>query len=137
LHARSNGQKRLCDNRHAQLYRNLFKRGLWYPNIGFEKREFEKDLRQAGARRCGGVFAGACDRDIPAHIGNTLRAAEKPTFLYWLTLNSHLPVPPGLNLDVDNCERVSPVLARDFPANLPSVHYLSRYRYCFDQGNNR
>jgi hypothetical protein len=32
-----------------------------------------------------------------------------------LTLNSHLPVPPGLNLDVDNCERVSPVLARDFP----------------------
>lgn len=93
----------------------FFKRGEWYPNIGFEKREFEKDLRDAGARRCGGVFAGACDRDIPAHIGDTLRNAKKPTFLYWLTLNSHLPVPPGLNLDVDNCQRVSPVLARDFP----------------------
>lgn len=93
----------------------FFQRGEWYPNIGFKKREFSKELREVGARKCGGVFAGACDRDIPAHIGNTLRAAKKPTFLYWLTLNSHLPVPPGLNLNVDNCQRVSPILARDFP----------------------
>ena len=93
----------------------FFKRGQWYPNIGFQTRLFGKDMRDRGARRCGGVFAGACDRDIPSQIADTLRAAKKPTFLYWLTLNSHLPVPPGLNLDVDKCERVSPILARDFP----------------------
>ena len=93
----------------------FFQRSEWYPNVGFTKAEFNKELVAAGARQCGGVFAGACDRDIPSQIAAKLKAAEKPTFLYWLTLNSHLPVPPGLNLDVDRCERVSPVLARDFP----------------------
>lgn len=93
----------------------FFQRGEWYPNVGFAKSEFNKDLMAAGARQCGGVFPGACDRDIPQQIAAKLKAAKKPTFLYWLTLNSHLPVPPGLNLDVDRCERISPVLARDFP----------------------
>ncbi len=93
----------------------FFQRGEWYPNIGFAKREFNDDLVAAGARKCGGVFPGACDRDIPQQISAKLKAAKKPTFLYWLTLNSHLPVPPGLNLDVDHCERISPILARDFP----------------------
>lgn len=93
----------------------FFQRGEWYPNVGFANAEFNNDLVAAGARKCGGVFAGACDRDIPKQIAAKLKAAKKPAFVYWLTLNSHLPVPPGLNLDVDKCERVSPVLARDFP----------------------
>ena len=95
--------------------KSFFKRGEWYPNVGFEQSLFNKDLVTAGARKCGGVFAGACDRDIPKQIGDRLRASDKPTFLYWLTLNSHLPVPPGLNLNVDKCETVSAILARDFP----------------------
>lgn len=93
----------------------FFQRGEWYPNIGFARSEFNTELMAAGARKCGGVFPGACDRDVPKQIAAKLKAAEKPTFLYWLTLNSHLPVPPGLNLDVDRCQRVSPILARDFP----------------------
>ncbi len=93
----------------------FFQRGEWYPNVGFTKTEFNTDLMAAGARQCGGVFPGACDRDIPPQMAAKLKAAKKPTFLYWLTLNSHLPVPPGLNLDVDKCERISPLLARDFP----------------------
>jgi Sulfatase len=95
--------------------KSFFKRGEWYPNIGFKTRLFNKDLEKVGAEKCGGVFAGACDRDIPAQLAEKLKAAKKPTFLYWLTLNSHLPVPPGLNLNVDKCERLSPILARDFP----------------------
>jgi Sulfatase len=94
---------------------SFFKRETWYPNIGFAKREFDKDMMNAGAGKCGGVFPGACDRQIPAQIGAKLRAAEKPMFLYWLTLNSHLPVPAGLNLNVDNCERISPTLKAEFP----------------------
>jgi phosphoglycerol transferase MdoB-like AlkP superfamily enzyme len=93
----------------------FFQRGEWYPNIGFKTRLFDKELAKNGARQCGGVFAGACDRDIPAQISEHLKQAKQPTFLYWLTLNSHLPVPPGLNLDVDNCARISPILVRDFP----------------------
>ena len=93
----------------------FFKREDWYPNIGFEKREFGSDMMKAGAEKCGGVFPGACDRQIPKQIAAKLKAADKPTFLYWLTLNSHLPVPSGLNLNADNCERVSPLLKAEFP----------------------
>lgn len=93
----------------------MFKREDWYPNVGFQKRSFNSELEAAGARKCGGVFPGACDRDIPKQIAARLKAAKQPTFLYWLTLNSHLPVPPGLNLNVDHCQRISALLAAEYP----------------------
>ncbi|MEP3225539.1 MAG: sulfatase-like hydrolase/transferase [Parasphingorhabdus sp.] len=93
----------------------FFKRNQWYPNIGFEKQEFWKDLQKQGIEWCGGVFAGACDRQIPKLLAENLKQAKQPTFMYWLTLNAHLPVPTGLNLNVDNCEKVSPELAKNFP----------------------
>lgn len=94
---------------------DFFDRSDWYPNIGFDQSEFSADLQRKGAEWCGGVFAGACDRHIPTQMAKLLKAAEKPTFLYFLTLNTHLPVPSGMNLNVENCDRVSPVLAAEFP----------------------
>ena len=93
----------------------FFERSTWYPNIGFQSQQFAEDLFKRGVRECGGVFPGVCDRDIPALLAEDLKAATKPQFVYWLTVNSHLPVPPGMNLDVDNCEKISPVLASDYP----------------------
>ncbi|MEP2990553.1 MAG: sulfatase-like hydrolase/transferase [Parasphingorhabdus sp.] len=93
----------------------FFKRDQWYPNIGFETREFWPELQKRGAEWCGGVFAGACDRQVPKLLAENLKNAKEPTFLYWLTLNAHLPVPPGLNLNVEDCGRVSPGLAKEFP----------------------
>ncbi len=93
----------------------FFKRSTWYPNIGFQSQEFSKDLQAKGAGACDGVFPGACDRDVPKQISAHLKAAEKPQFLYWLTLNSHLPVPLAESLQVDNCETVSPYLAENYP----------------------
>lgn len=93
----------------------FFDRAKWYPNVGFDRRIFRDTLHARGAERCGGVFAGVCDRDVPKQIGALMSAAKKPTFLYWLTVNSHLPVPQGMNLGVDRCGQVSPVLQRDLP----------------------
>ncbi|GAB5482570.1 MAG: sulfatase-like hydrolase/transferase [Parasphingorhabdus sp.] len=93
----------------------FFKRTQWYPNIGFQTREFWPELQERGAEWCGGVFAGACDRQIPSMLAENLKRAKQPTFLYWLTLNAHLPVPTGLNLNADDCQRVSAELASDFP----------------------
>ncbi len=93
----------------------FFKREDWYPKIGFEGREFWTELQARGAEWCGGVFAGACDRQVPAMLAENLKQAKQPTFLYWLTLNAHIPVPTGQNLNADNCARVSPKLASDFP----------------------
>ncbi len=94
---------------------DFFNRDKWYPNIGFDKRVFAHDLVKQGTGECGGVFPGACDRNVPPLIGKALAAAKKPTFFYWLTVNSHLPVPPGVNLENENCARLSPQLARDMP----------------------
>lgn len=93
----------------------LFERSSWYRNIGFQHEEFGPDLLKRGARECGGVFPGACDRDVPALLAQDLKAAETPQFVYWLTVNSHLPVPPGMNLDVDDCSRISAILAAEYP----------------------
>lgn len=93
----------------------FFKRATWYPKIGFQKREFAADLEKRGAEWCGGVFAGACDRQVPKMLAENLKKAKQPTFQYWLTLNTHLPVPTEQNLDTENCEKTSVALARDYP----------------------
>ena len=93
----------------------FFDRTTWYPNVGFDNLRFRSDLLKGGAETCGGVFPGACDRDVPRQLAAHLKAAEKPQFIYWLTVNSHLPVPEANNLGVENCERISPRLAADYP----------------------
>lgn len=93
----------------------FFDRHLWYPNIGFEKTAFRDDLVERGASKCGGVFPGACDRDIPQQIAEQLKSTNEPQFIYWLTVNAHLPVPLEGNLEAENCERVSKKLADEYP----------------------
>lgn len=94
---------------------DFFDRQYWYPNIGFQHQTFGPELLAKGAQDCGGVFPGACDRDVPRQLAAQLKAATKPQFIYWLTVNSHLPVPTGSNLNVDRCGQVSPELSEKFP----------------------
>jgi hypothetical protein len=93
----------------------LFSRRTFYPNIGFHELEFWDGLQRKGVTPCGGVFAGACDRDVPRVITQELKEARQPRFLYWLTVNAHLPVDSQPELGTDHCERWSPYLARKFP----------------------
>lgn len=93
----------------------FFERTKWYPNVGFENVLFRDDLIANGADSCGGVFPGACDRDIPRQIAEQLGRSDQPQFIYWLTVNSHLPVPLENNLEADDCERISIRIAKDFP----------------------
>lgn len=86
----------------------LFQRSEWYPNVGFQNMLFSQDLLQLGARKCEGVFAGACDPDVPKILAQRLKNASKPQLLYWLTVNSHLPV---LRRD-GRCHEYSPELAK-------------------------
>ena len=67
------------------------------------------------AREGGGVFPGACDQDVPALLAKDLKAAEKPQFVYWLTVNSHRPVPPEMSLDADDRSPISNTLAAEYP----------------------
>ena len=93
----------------------FFDRTQWYPNIGFSEMRFGPELIAAGAETCPGVFVGACDRDIPRQIGAALREAREPRFLYWLTVNSHLPVLRNDRLQTENCGAFDARLDRDYP----------------------
>jgi hypothetical protein len=44
-------------------------------------------------RRCGTVFRGVCDEDVATVFADQLKVSPgQRRFVYWLTLDSHLPV---------------------------------------------
>ncbi|MGX7706116.1 sulfatase-like hydrolase/transferase [Methylobacterium sp. Gmos1] len=72
----------------------FYGRAQWYPLAGFQESLFGEALAPRFARACGGPFPGPCDTDVAAAVEAEL-AAPGPAFVYWLTLNSHVPVAPG------------------------------------------
>lgn len=94
---------------------SFFDRSRWYPGIGFQQMRFAPELLAAGAAPCPGVFTGACDRDVPRQMALALKQARRPQFLYWLTVNSHLPVMAHARLGTDNCDRFDRDLGRRLP----------------------
>jgi len=106
---------------HARGYQNLaihgyigqmFSRAAWYPSIGFDRVWFGPDLQKAGLPVCPGAFPGVCDASIAQWIGSSLQstAQAKPQFVYWMTLNSHLPVLINKNLASDDVCHAQPDL---------------------------
>jgi len=94
---------------------SFFDRDTWYPNIGFQTSRFGDQLMDAGAQWCPGVFPGACDRDVPRQLGAKLKSSREPQFLYWLTVNSHLPVLRNAKLHTEACDRFDARLDADYP----------------------
>ncbi len=86
----------------------MFERNTWYPLVGFDKRLFGEDLAARNKRQCGGAWRGICDADLaPAILGSAreMAASGKPRFIYWVTLNTHVPVAPGDARTDFHCER--------------------------------
>jgi hypothetical protein len=73
----------------------VFERKEWYPKVGFDKELFGEDLLTRTKRRCGGAFRSVCDADLAPLIAKEAAYTNKPRFIYWLTLNTHIPVEPG------------------------------------------
>lgn len=97
------------------FYGTFFDRNKWWPKLGFERMKFKPELLAAGARECGGIFPGACDEDIPAQIGERLKAAKEAQFIYWVTLNTHLPVIADRKLGTAHCELADPAWRENDP----------------------
>lgn len=88
----------------------MFDRKDWYPEVGFKKELFGKTLIKQTGRTCGSAFLGACDAVLAPVITAASRQAAKsgkPRFLYWLTLNTHIPVPPGEARTNFHCTRAN------------------------------
>ncbi|MEN7537005.1 sulfatase-like hydrolase/transferase [Aurantiacibacter flavus] len=94
---------------------SLFQRDRWYPLIGFDSFLFRDDLYGLGLSRCNGVFAGACDKQIPGLIAERLKAATKPQMVYFLTLNTHLPIMRDKSIETMECTLGDGSWAQDNP----------------------
>jgi len=84
---------------------NFFQRKDWYPRLGFGKQLFRDDLTGYLKRQCGGPFRGPCDVDVVPFITRQLREAKSPTFFYWMTLSTHVPIAPHEGSPRLNCTR--------------------------------
>jgi hypothetical protein len=74
---------------------DMFDRKEWYPKVGFDKELFGEELMTRTKRMCGTAFRGVCDADLAPLIAKEAAYTNKPRFIYWLTLNTHVPVAPG------------------------------------------
>lgn len=105
---------------------SFFERDKWYPQLGFEKRMFADGLlAQKGIEPCDGVFPGACDRDVPGLIKHKLQQNPgQRKLIYWLTVNSHLPVGSKDSLHTQGCKIGTAEWRSSFPmlCRLYSVH---------------
>jgi hypothetical protein len=97
------------------FHSDFFDRYRWYPLVGFQHSVFGDELLKSGAHFCPNVFAGACDKDVSPLIAKQLATARKPQFVYWLTLNSHLPIVENRELGTENCARLGGQMDEDFP----------------------
>lgn len=106
----------------------IFDRWHWYPRIGFDQQLFKDDLLSRKAHPCQGIFAGVCDRDVPRIIGDHLRAhTDQPQFVYWLTVNAHLPIPRNGQLDTEDCTLGTPTSFETFPCYAAATNCTSRW----------
>ena len=93
---------------------HLFSRMTWYSNIGFQERWFRENFQQMGFPNCIGTYVGTCDASIAGWIGDQLRSQQaQPRFVYWVTLNSHLPAPPPAPMTPGSSCRLTPLLAQN------------------------
>jgi hypothetical protein len=87
----------------------MFDRSGWYERIGFDESWFRDELKDEGLPLCPGPFPGICDAAASVWIGDRLqRSSDSPQFVYWVTLNSHLPVPvPNRVKAPPSCSEIS------------------------------
>ena len=91
----------------------MFQRADWYPRIGFHELWFKDSFDKLGLPVCDGAFEGTCDAAIAGWIqGQLATEGEKPKFLDWLTLNSHLPLPNKISWPYSASCSLNPILAQ-------------------------
>ena len=90
----------------------MFYRSTWYRNLGFDRIWFGPELHRIGLPNCHGAFPGICDASIAGWMGSSFLSVDqkKPLFIYWVTLNSHLPVPADPDLPDDGVCATQPAL---------------------------
>lgn len=104
---------------------DLFSLRDWYPRIGIQTLNFREDMERdhpaSVARQCGTAVRGLCDDDVGRLIKDELAASgSQRKFVYWLTLNSHLPYTPLENGPL-GCHTAAPRIGDRIPCELTEI----------------
>jgi hypothetical protein len=107
--------------------RNMFARSEWYPLVGFEEMLFAEDMFSSGySATCGGAFRGICETEVARLLRDKigLPSEGERRFVYWLTLNSHLPVAEETVKDVEfDCGDLAVLYSYEDVCLLTKVQY--------------
>jgi hypothetical protein len=77
----------------------MFDRHDWWPRLGLTPWKFDPDADPAHRFGCNGAFPGVCDDAV---LEQAVALADHPSrFVYALTLDTHLPLPPDRQLPDD------------------------------------
>jgi phosphoglycerol transferase MdoB-like AlkP superfamily enzyme len=81
----------------------FYERYDWYPALGFDSVLFDEELSHRGVTAlCGSsLFRGLCDASVLDYMKTILAKGtdDKPQFVYWMTLNTHLPADESVAAD--------------------------------------
>jgi hypothetical protein len=95
---------------------HLFDRQTWWNTIGFQETWFRDRFLQQSMPDCSGAFVGTCDAAVAQSIAKRLEADDRsPNLVYWVTLDSHLPVPVPTGLSHPVSCSINPIVAGDGP----------------------
>ncbi len=89
---------------------DMFERKDWWPLIGLQDTRFHQQL--AGMPTCGATFRGVCDPELADQLKPLLSDPAQPSFVYFLTLNTHIPLELGVrpaSIDCGTDQRFQPL----------------------------
>ncbi len=105
----------------------FYERQNWYPKLGIQRSNFADDMMKLSPPRCGGhsLFPGICDLWIAGQVERELsQPRSKPKFIYWLTLNTHLPVDSELaSASSFNCAGTESLREDISPCELERINF--------------
>lgn len=101
----------------------MYDRKEWYPALGIEQMLFSEQMAEKTSRQCYS-FPGLCDAELFSVVADIFRS-EQPTFVYWLSLNSHLPY-DRRDVTTEQDSSCRQVLQPDHDEQLCSYHLLQR-----------
>jgi hypothetical protein len=104
--------------------RLFYERSRWYPAVGFDRSYFAEELQPLAPPKCGNALPGVCDLWIADQVERELSMPGGRKFIYWLTLNSHLPVDSGLASESSfDCASTESLREEIGPCELARIHF--------------
>ena len=81
----------------------FFNRRVWWKEIGFKTTHFMTSLNNKNFKKCYGSYESFCDNQFFSKTLEEASYAERPFFLYYLSIEGHLPTKLASEKDYLDC----------------------------------